>query len=87
MLGCIGQALPDGETIDLGHDPELEEARWFDLGHIRRIIEKAEGGAKDGGGQWVSDGEEVVRIPPPAAIAHQLIAAVARGFVGGVPKI
>lgn len=23
MMGCIGQALPDGETINLGHDPEL----------------------------------------------------------------
>jgi hypothetical protein len=23
MLGCIGEALPDGEEIHLGHDPEL----------------------------------------------------------------
>jgi NAD+ diphosphatase len=23
MLGCIGEALPDGEDIHLGHDPEL----------------------------------------------------------------
>lgn len=29
MIGAIGQALPgDGEKIHLGHDPELEDARW-----------------------------------------------------------
>lgn len=29
MIGAIGQALPgDGEEIHLGHDPELEDARW-----------------------------------------------------------
>lgn len=29
MIGAIGQALPgDGEKINLGHDPELEDARW-----------------------------------------------------------
>lgn len=29
MIGAVAQALPgDGEKINLGHDPELESAKW-----------------------------------------------------------
>jgi NADH pyrophosphatase NudC (nudix superfamily) len=29
MIGAVGQALPgDGEKIHLGHDPELQDAKW-----------------------------------------------------------
>jgi NAD+ diphosphatase len=27
MIGAIGQAIPEGEEINLGHDAELEDAK------------------------------------------------------------
>lgn len=38
MIGAIGQATPDGETIDLGNDPELEDAKWFTLDEVRDAL-------------------------------------------------
>jgi NAD+ diphosphatase len=35
MIGAIGQAIPEGEKIDLGNDPELEDAKWFTLDEVR----------------------------------------------------
>lgn len=85
MLGCIGQALPDGEEIDLGHDPELETAKWFPLSYIQDILNKPQSGLHDKPAEGHS--EDDIRIPPPTAIAHQLMAAVAKGFHGGAPKM
>lgn len=34
MIGAIGQATPEGETIDLGNDPELDDAKWFDFDEV-----------------------------------------------------
>jgi len=38
MIGAIGQALEGGEDVHLGHDPELEDAKWFDLDTLRRAL-------------------------------------------------
>ncbi|KAK8049829.1 hypothetical protein PG994_011559 [Apiospora phragmitis] len=38
MIGAIAQATPDGETIDLGNDPELEDAKWFSVEEVRDAL-------------------------------------------------
>lgn len=86
MVGAIAQALPgEGETIHLENDPELELAKWFSIDEVRRALEtgvSALGGDPPPG---YKDGE--LRIPPPTAIANQLMAAVVNGFHVPVPKI
>ncbi|KAK2605490.1 hypothetical protein N8I77_008323 [Diaporthe amygdali] len=86
MIGAIAQALPgDGEKIDLGHDPELVDARWFSIDEVKEALkfgvsglgEPAPAGYKEGG----------LRLPPQTAIANRLITAVVDGFVGGGAKI
>ncbi|KAK7746146.1 NADH pyrophosphatase [Diatrype stigma] len=85
MIGAVGQALPGGETIDLGHDQELEAARWFPLDEVREALltgvsglgEPAPAGYKEGG----------LRLPPQTAIANRLIDAVCSGYLSAVPKI
>lgn len=38
MIGAIGQAIPDGETVHLGHDAELDDARWFEADEVREAL-------------------------------------------------
>jgi len=39
MIGAIGQAIPgEGEQIHLGHDAELEDARWFPVEEVREAL-------------------------------------------------
>lgn len=72
MIGAIAQAgSPVHEQICLEHDPELEDARWFDVEEVEEALrigtsplgEKAGPEYKEGG----------LRLPPPTAIANQLI--------------
>ncbi|KAI1247600.1 hypothetical protein MGN70_011490 [Eutypa lata] len=85
MIGAIGQAVPGGETINLGHDQELESAKWFPLDEVRGALltgvsglgEPAPEGYKEGG----------LRIPPQTAIANRLIDAVCGGYLSAVSKI
>ncbi|KAH9882545.1 hypothetical protein J1614_000781 [Plenodomus biglobosus] len=85
MIGAIGQAVPTGETIHLGHDAELEDAKWFSAEEVREALrvgtsalgEEAGPGYKEGG----------LRLPPPTAIANQLITAMVNGFASGKPMI
>ncbi|KAK4210953.1 NUDIX hydrolase domain-like protein [Rhypophila decipiens] len=79
MIGAVGQALPgDGEKIFLGHDPELEDAKWFALEEVKNALvhgtsnlgEKASEGYVEGG----------LRLPPQTAIANQLMRAVVEGW-------
>ena len=86
MIGAIAQALPgDGEKIHLEHDPELEGAKWFPIEEVRTALET--GVSALGGPAPVGYKEGDLRIPPPTAIANQLIAAVVNGFLGPAPKI
>ncbi len=57
MIGCQAEALDS--TINIDAD-ELEDARWFDRDQIREMA-----------GNWRSP--EGLRLPPPLAIAHQLV--------------
>lgn len=85
MIGAIGQAIPTGETIDLGNDPELEDAKWFDFDEIREALRVGTSGlGEDAGSEYKEGG---LRLPPNTAIANQLMTAVANGFASGESKI
>ncbi|KAF2095795.1 hypothetical protein NA57DRAFT_67521 [Rhizodiscina lignyota] len=86
MIGAIGQATPDGEVVDLGNDPELEDAKWFSLDEVREALRVGTSGLGERPGpEWREGG---LRLPPRTAIANQLLTSVVNGFVSaGVMKI
>lgn len=85
MIGAIAQALPDSEKIHLEYDPELEDARWFELDEVREALEMA---TSDLGGPPAPGYKEGgLRLPAATAIANRLIDAVVNGFLGETPKI
>jgi NAD+ diphosphatase len=63
MIGCYASAIE--ETVTL-HDSELEDCRWFSRKEITEMIERSRDGNLD-------KNDQGLRIPPPFAIAHQLI--------------
>ena len=81
MIGAIAQAIPGGEKIDLGNDPELEDARWCNLAEIRRTLGKDVNVFDKSADETAARG--TLRLPPRTAIANRLLAAVAGGFLGG----
>ncbi len=85
MIGAIAQALPDGEDIHLGHDPELEHAKWVEFDEVREALKVGTSGLGEGPPPEYKEGS--LRLPPPTAIANQLITAVVNGFLGAEPKI
>ncbi|KAI1354514.1 NUDIX hydrolase domain-like protein [Xylaria sp. FL0043] len=82
MIGAIGQAAPDGETINLGNDPELEDAKWYTFDEVREAM----GISSVGFGDAVTE-KRKLRIPPQTAIANRLMAAVLDGYLGAAPKM
>jgi NAD+ diphosphatase len=85
MIGAVAQALPDGETIHLEYDPELEDAKWVEVDEIREALSV---GTSDLGGEPGEGYKEGgLRLPPKTAIANQLLVAVVGGFLGETPKI
>lgn len=66
MIGCIAYVDFNGkdEVIDLGHDPELADAQWFDIEKIRGLL----AGEKD----------EKMFLPTETAIAHSVISHVVK---------
>lgn len=85
MIGAIGQALPDGETINLGHDPELEDAKWVTMDEVRDALKRNTSSLGEGPPEGYKDGE--LRLPPRTAIAHQLLKAVTGGYLAAETKI
>jgi NAD+ diphosphatase len=86
MIGAVGQAIPDGETIHLGHDAELEDAKWFSVEEVREALKVGTSGLGESPGPEYKEGG--LRLPPRTAIAHQLIHAVVNsGFLSGVVKM
>ncbi|KXH53840.1 NUDIX domain-containing protein [Colletotrichum salicis] len=85
MIGAIAQSLPDGETIDLGNDPELEDAQWFPLETVRDALEFGVSGLGEPAPEGYKEGE--LRLPPPAAIANRLMTAVVEGYATAAPKM
>ncbi|KAH8673559.1 NUDIX hydrolase domain-like protein [Xylariales sp. PMI_506] len=79
MIGAIGQATPEGETINLGNDPELESAKWFPIEEVRAALLS---GTSDLGGPPPEGYKEGgLRVPPQTAIANRLMDAVTGGFL------
>ena len=88
MIGAVAQAVGadagGGETIFLGHDAELHDARWFPLDEVREALQRGTSNL----GEPAPDGyvEGSLRLPPQTAIANRLITAVVDGW-GLSPKI
>jgi len=71
MTGCI--ALAEDETIYLGHDPELADARWFTIDEVKVALTQNSGSPFEP----VPKGREgELRLPPASAIAHMLLKAI-----------
>ncbi|KAK1595387.1 NUDIX domain-containing protein [Colletotrichum navitas] len=85
MIGAIAQALPDGETIDLGNDPELEDAQWYPLEVLRDALKYGVSGLGEPAPEGYKEGG--LRLPPPTAIANRLLTAVAEGYATVIPKM
>lgn len=84
MIGAIGQSVPGhGEKIDLGNDPELEDAKWFSFDEVREALEIGTSGLGEEAGPGYKEGN--LRLPPATAIANQLISAVINGFLDPQP--
>ena len=78
MIGAIGQAIPSGETIDLGNDPELGDAKWFTFDEVKHALRVGTSGlGEDAGPEYKQGG---LRLPPSTAIANQLMTSVVNGF-------
>ncbi|KAK0736866.1 NUDIX hydrolase domain-like protein [Apiosordaria backusii] len=79
MIGAVGQALPgEGEKIYLGHDAELESAKWFPLDEVKEALAK---GTHNMGEQVPKEYVEgALRLPPQTAIANRLINSVVEGW-------
>lgn len=103
MVGAVGQVGPSsspspGSTgpdadpiIDLGHDAELEDARWFPIEEVARALrvwaDVPLGGQPPVAAAEQGPGASSLRVPPRTAIAHQLMAAVVNGdYASGVEE-
>ncbi|MBE3048744.1 NUDIX domain-containing protein [Candidatus Bathyarchaeota archaeon] len=85
MLGAVACALTDGEDIHLGHDPELEDAKWVTVEELRKALKVSRPSpASPSAASPSSNGAEgsAFFLPPHTAIAHQLLSAVAEGYAG-----
>ncbi|KAH7349945.1 peroxisomal NADH pyrophosphatase NUDT12 [Plectosphaerella cucumerina] len=86
MIGAVAQALPGGETIDLGNDPELEDAKWVPLEELREALKNGVSGLGDAAPEGYKEGN--LRLPPHTAIANRLLTAVAdEAFVSAQPRM
>jgi NAD+ diphosphatase len=73
MIGAIAQVSdPAHETISLQHDPELEDARWFEIEEVEEALRIGTSDLSSPAGPEYKGG---LRLPPPTAIANQLIKA------------
>ena len=67
MIGAIGQAVP-GSEIDLGNDPELEDARWWTFEDVREALRVGTSGLGEPAGPEYKEGN--LRLPPPTAFVQ-----------------
>ena len=78
MIGAIGQAIPSGETIDLGNDPELEDAKWYPMEEVRHALRYGSSGLGEAAPEGYKEGG--LRLPPATAIANLLMSSLVEGF-------
>lgn len=73
MIGAIAQCSDAAhEKINLEHDPELEDARWFEIEEVEEALRIGTSDLSSGAGPEYKGG---LRLPPETAIANQLIRA------------
>ncbi|KAJ5495272.1 hypothetical protein N7539_000388 [Penicillium diatomitis] len=73
MIGAVAQCSDAAhEKISLEHDPELEDARWFEIEEVEEALRIGTSDLSTGAGPEYKGG---LRLPPATAIAHQLIQA------------
>ncbi|EGV62737.1 hypothetical protein CANTEDRAFT_115439 [Yamadazyma tenuis ATCC 10573] len=67
MIGCLAEVEFDGvnEIIDLDHDKELEDARWFDMSFVKSLVYPEKNNTETN--------PEGILIPMPESIAYSLI--------------
>lgn len=72
MIGCLAEVdfNNDNEIIDLGHDNELYDARWFDIEFIRKLV------YPETDDNNVDSNPEGIFIPMAESIAYTLIKLV-----------
>ncbi|KAL4753172.1 hypothetical protein BDW72DRAFT_40705 [Aspergillus terricola var. indicus] len=87
MIGAIAQVSdPAHEKINLEHDPELEDARWFEIEEVEEALRVGTSNLDQAAGPGYKDGS--LRLPPPTAIANQLIqAAIKIDFLADKSKM
>ncbi|ROW17455.1 hypothetical protein VPNG_00587 [Cytospora leucostoma] len=86
MIGAIAQAKPgDGERIDLGHDPELVDAKWYPIEEVRDALVTGVSGLGEPAPPGYVEGG--LRLPPHTAIANRLLNAVVDGYLDVAAKI
>lgn len=87
MIGAIAQvASAEDEQIKLDNDPELEDAKWFELEEVVEALRVGTSGLDEHAHEGYKDGN--LRLPPRTAIANQLITAVVEGgFLAGVTPV
>jgi NAD+ diphosphatase len=72
MIGAIAQVSePAHEAIDLGHDPELEDARWFPFATVEEALRVGASDLSAPPGPGYKEGG--LRLPSPTSIANRLI--------------
>lgn len=77
MIGAIAQVSdPAHEKISLEHDPELEDARWFSVEEVEEALRIGVSPLGENPGPEYKEGG--LRLPPPTAIANQLIRTAVR---------
>lgn len=71
MIGCLAFVEWNGENeiVDLGHDPELVDAKWVDVKELKKKMANTSDNDQDG---WY--------LPPKEAIAYSLITEVIERF-------
>lgn len=85
MIGAIAQALPGQDAITL-NDKELDDAKWFTIAEVQEALTLGAGALGSPAPEGYVEGG--LRLPPPQAIANQLITAVAQGYLSSsAPKI
>lgn len=78
MIGAIAQALPGAEEITY-HDKELGDAKWFDLAEVEEALNLRAIPMGEPAPPHFAEGK--LRVPPPTAVAHQLLRAIVNGYV------
>lgn len=73
MIGCLGIVKFNNkdEIIDLGNDPELMDAQWFDTNEVRAAMDSYKTG-------WLVPFKDEINFPGETAIAHHLIRHVCK---------